>query len=296
MGRLEGKVALITGAARGQGRSHAIRMAEEGADIVALDACDQLSTVPYAMSTMQDLQETARLVEQLDRRVVLAQADVRDSAQLERAVEAGLDAFGYIDVVCANAGIFTMGNTAGGAADRCYPVHEIAEDSWDETIDVNLTGQYRTVKAVIPQMIERNRGGSIIFTSSTAGLKGQPNMGHYNASKFGVIGLMQGLANELGPYSIRVNAVCPTSVATPMTQNETVYKLFRPDLEHPTQKDADPGFMAMNILPVPQVEAVDISNAYVFLASDESRYITGVSLPVDAGYNVLFGVNPRHEQ
>lgn len=295
MGRVENKVAFVTGAARGQGRSHAVRLAEEGADIIAVDVCDQLRTVSYEMSNVEDLAETARLVEKTGRRALTVRADVRSSSQLADAVERGIAEFGGIDIVSANAGIFTMGNAAGTSPDACYPTHEIAEDSWEETIAVNLSGQWRTAKAVIPHMIERGCGGSIIFTSSTAGLRGQPNMAHYNASKFGVIGLMQGLANELGPHMIRVNAVCPTSVATPMTRNEVVYRLFRPDLKAPTFDDAAAGFRGMNILPVAQIDALDVSNAVLYLASDESRYVTGTSMSIDAGSNVLFGVNPRHE-
>ena len=273
MGRVDGKVAFITGAARGQGRSHALRLAEEGADIVAVDLCEQIATVPYAMATPEDLAETARLVEEQDRRIVTARADVRDAGQLQAAVDEGLSQFGHIDIVCANAGIFTLG-----------PAVELSEQEWQDTIDVNLTGVWHTCKAVIPAMIEAGNGGSIVITSSTAGIKGYPNTAHYTASKHGVVGLARTLANELAPQMIRVNTVHPTGVDTDMIQNESVYRLFLPDAENPTREDVKEVFAATNALPIPWVEPRDISNAVLWLASDESRYVTGVALPVDAGF------------
>jgi (+)-trans-carveol dehydrogenase len=272
MARLDGKVAFVTGAARGQGRSHALRLAEEGADIVALDLCGQIESVPYEMSSEGDLEETIRMVEDLDQRIVARKADVRDLGQVEGVVEEGLSEFGHIDVVCANAGIFTLG-----------PAHELSRQDWDDVIDTNLTGVWKTCRAVIPHMIERGGGGSIIITSSTAGIKGYANTAHYTASKHAVVGLARSLANELAPYMIRVNTVHPTSVDTPMIQNEMTYSLFRPDLEHPTREDARAAFQAMNALPIPWVEARDISNAVLWLASDEARYVTGIMVPVDAG-------------
>jgi (+)-trans-carveol dehydrogenase len=272
MARLDGKVAFVTGAARGQGRSHALRLAEEGANIVALDLCEQIESVPYEMSNEEDLNETVRQVEDLDQRIVARKADVRDLAQVEAVVEEGISEFGRIDVVCANAGIFTLG-----------PAHELSRSDWDDVIDTNLTGVWKTCRAVIPHMIERGEGGSIIITSSTAGIKGYANTAHYTASKHAVVGLARSMANELAPYMIRVNTVHPTSVDTLMIQNEMTYGLFRPDLEHPTREDASEAFQAMNALPIPWVEARDISNAVLWLASDEARYVTGIMLPVDAG-------------
>ena len=272
MARLDGKVAFVTGAARGQGRSHALRLAEEGANIVALDLCEQIESVPYEMSNEEDLNETIRQVEDLDQRIVARKADVRDLAQVERVVEEGISEFGHIDIVCANAGIFTLG-----------PAHELSRGDWNDVIDTNLTGVWKTCRAVIPHMIERGEGGSIIITSSTAGIKGYANTAHYTASKHAVVGLARSMANELAPHMIRVNTVHPTSVDTPMIQNEMTYGLFRPDLQHPTRDDAREAFQALNALPIPWVEARDISNAVLWLASDEARYVTGIMVPVDAG-------------
>ena len=272
MARVEGKVALITGAARGQGRSHAVRLAEEGADIVAVDLCGQIESVPYGMATPDDLAQTAKLVEEQDRRIVTAQADVRDAGQLRAAVEEGLSQFGHIDIVSANAGIASYG-----------PAHELDETAWRDMLDVNLTGVWQTCKAVIPSMIEAGRGGSIILTSSGAGLKGTANIAHYVSAKHGVIGLMRTLANELAPQMIRVNAVCPGVVRTDMVINESTFGLFRPDLENPGLEDAKEIFLALHMLPVEWLEARDISNAVLWPASDEARYVTGVALPVDAG-------------
>ena len=271
-GRVEGKVAFITGAARGQGRSHAIRLAEEGADIIAVDICDQIDTVPYAMAKPENLEETANMVEDLDRRIVARQADVRDFEQLRSAVEEGISEFGKIDIVCANAGIATYA-----------PVWELTEEQWQDMIDTNLTGVWKSCRAVIPHMIERGDGGSIVITSSTAGIMGLGNLAHYVSAKHGVVGLMRALAIELGPHMIRVNSVHPTGVLTDMVQNEPSYRLFRPDLENPTLEDMKPVMQGLNILPIPWVESRDISNAVLWLASDEARYVTGMQLKVDAG-------------
>jgi (+)-trans-carveol dehydrogenase len=271
-GRVEGKVAFITGAARGQGRSHAIRLAQEGADIIAVDLCGQVDSVPYAMATPADMAETVQQVEALDRRIVAAQADVRDFGALQAALDAGVAQLGRLDIVSANAGIASTGR-----------VDELTEQSWQDMIDINLSGVWRTAKAVIPHLIAGGRGGSIILTSSVAGLTGAQNIGHYVSAKHGLVGLMRTLALELAPHSIRVNSLHPTMVDTDMIQNQAFYRLFRPDLDSPTAEDARAAFATVNVLPVPWVEPVDGSNALLFLASDEARYITGVSLPVDAG-------------
>ncbi|HSJ44424.1 MAG TPA: mycofactocin-coupled SDR family oxidoreductase [Euzebyales bacterium] len=271
-GRVEGKVALITGAARGQGRSHAVRLAEEGADIIALDVCEDIETSVIPLASEDDLAETAKLVEDLDRRIMARKADVRDLAALESVVQEGVSEFGRMDIVSANAGIAGFG-----------PAHELTEQQWEEMLAVNITGVWKTCRAVMPAMIEAGNGGSIILTSSTAGLMGLANTAHYTAAKHGVVGLMRTLANELAPHMIRVNSVHPTAVATDMIHNEATYGLFRPDLEHPTLDDAKDAFMTLNMLPIPWVEARDISNAVLWLASDEARYVTGVALPVDAG-------------
>jgi SDR family mycofactocin-dependent oxidoreductase len=272
-GRVQGKVAFITGAARGQGRSHAIRLAQEGADIIAVDILEDVPGIPYAGATEADLAETVKQVEALDRRIVASKADVRNYAALQAAVDDGVAQLGRLDIVSANAGIGTSPHHAW----------EIDADTWQTMIDINLTGVWRTAKAAIPHLIEGGNGGSIILTSSAAGLKAYENIAHYVSAKHGVVGLMRTLALELAPYMIRVNSIHPTQVDTDMIQNEATYRLFRPDLEHPTREDFAPASQSVNALPIPWVESVDISNAVLFLASDEGRYITGVTLPVDAG-------------
>jgi SDR family mycofactocin-dependent oxidoreductase len=264
-GRLEGKVALVSGAARGQGRSHAVRLAQEGADIIAFDICRQLDTVPYPMAVSEDLKHTAKLVEDLDRRIVTREADVRDSAAVQALVDEGVREFGRLDVVCANAGI-------AGMAENTWTM---TEDQWEEMIAVNLTGVWKSVKAAVPAMIEAGNGGSIVITSSTAGIKGLMGTAHYVSAKHGVVGLMRTLANELAPHSIRVNTVHPTGVNTPMIVNDFMAQVL---------SGADNSVNLQNALPVEMVEPVDISNAIVWLASEEARYVTGVSLPVDAGF------------
>ena len=276
MGRVEGKVAFITGAARGQGRSHALRLAEEGADIIAVDICEQIDTVPFPMATPEDLEQTVKEVEALDRRIVAIQADVRDYTALKTAVDTGVAELGRLDIVCANAGI-AGGNTSAW---------EQTEEEWRNTIDVNLTGVWHTAKAAVPHLIAGGNGGSMILTSSAAGLKAMQNIADYVSAKHGVVGLMRTLALELAQYSIRVNSVHPTVVNTPMIQNDWTATLFRPDLEKPTIEDAHDVFRSLNVLPILWVEPQDISNAVLFLASDEARYITGVTLPVDAGFGI----------
>jgi SDR family mycofactocin-dependent oxidoreductase len=274
MGRVEGKVALVTGAARGQGRSHALRLAQEGADIVAVDVCADIATVPYRGSTTEDLKETVTQVEALDRRVVARVADTRDLPALQEAVATAVSEFGRLDIVVANAGILSMA--------RCW---EITDDEWNTIVDINMKGVWHTAKAAIPTMIEQGTGGSIILTSSIAGIGPLAGMAHYGAAKHGVTGLARTMANELAEYNIRVNSVHPTAVLTPMIDNEALYRAFRPDIESPTLEDAKVGFATLNKLPIPWVEPVDISNAVLYLASDEARYVTGVQLPVDAGWS-----------
>ncbi|MEY1673177.1 mycofactocin-coupled SDR family oxidoreductase [Gordonia sp. ABKF26] len=258
MGRLTNKVALVTGAARGQGRAHAIRLAQEGADIIAADICAPVTSAPYATGELSDLEETAKLVEQHDRRILHRQADIRDLDGLQSLV--------------ANAGIASYG-----------PAWELTEDQWQEMLDINLTGTWKTTKAAIPSMIERGQGGSIILTSSVAGLIAYANLAHYTAAKHGVTGLMRVLSVELAPHNIRVNSVHPTTVNTPMINNEAIYNLFFPGVEDMDKDKAAEGFIHMNGLRVPWVEPEDISNAVLFLASDEARYVTGTTQVVDAG-------------
>jgi SDR family mycofactocin-dependent oxidoreductase len=273
-GRVAGKVAFVTGAARGQGRSHAVRLAEEGADIIAIDVCGPISaSSQIPPSSPDDLAQTADLVKNLDRRIVTAQVDVRDYDGLKAALDNGVEQLGRLDIVAANAGIGNGGRT----------LHKTSQVDWDDMIGVNLSGVWNTVKAAVPHLLSGGNGGSIILTSSVGGLKPYPNTGHYIAAKHGVIGLMRTFAVELGQHFIRVNAVCPTNVNTPMFMNEGTMKLFRPDLENPGPDDLAVAAQFMHTLPIGWVEPVDISNAVLFLASDESRYITGLPVTVDAG-------------
>jgi (+)-trans-carveol dehydrogenase len=272
-GRVEGKVAFITGAARGQGRSHALTLAREGADIIAVDITKQIDSVPYALATPDDLAETVKQVEALGRRIVATQADMRDYDALKQALDDGVAQLGRLDIVSANAGIFSYGTLA-----------ELPEQTWQDMIDTNLTGAWHAAKAAIPHLRAAG-GGSMILTSSTMGLMAIPNLGHYVAAKHGVVGLMRTLALELAPDFIRVNSIHPASVDTDMVHNAAMYALFAPDLpeDQRTRQTLAPRFQALEVLPIPWVEPADISNAVLFLASDEARYITGITLPVDAG-------------
>jgi (+)-trans-carveol dehydrogenase len=273
-GRVEGKVAFITGAARGQGRAHAVRLAQEGADIIAVDICKKIDTVDLiAASTPEDLAETADLVKGHNRRIYTAEVDVRDYDALKAAVDAGVEQMGRLDIIVANAGIGNGGQT----------LDKTSEVDWTAMIDINLGGVWKTVKAGVPHILAGGRGGSIILTSSVGGLKAYPHTGHYVAAKHGVVGLMRTFAVELGAQNIRVNSVHPTNVNTPLFMNEGTMKLFRPDLENPGPDDMKVVGQLMHTLPIGWVEAEDIANAVLFLASDEARFITGVTLPVDGG-------------
>ena len=268
MGRVEGKVAFITGAARGQGRSHAIRLAQEGADIIAVDLCDQIATVEYPMATPDDLAETVKEVEALDRRIVATQADVRDKAALQAAFDDGVAQLGGVDIVLGNAGIAPMGSDD---EDRVAAFRDV--------VDVNLTGVWNTFVAAVPTRIEQGRGGAIVLTRYTPRLKGiggesGGGLG-YTAAKHGVVGLMRGFATNLAKHSIRVNTVHPTGVNTPMIVNEVMERFLA---------QTDMAGALTNLLPVEIIEPVDISNAILFLVSDEARYVTGVTFPVDAGF------------
>ncbi|BCJ50476.1 putative short chain dehydrogenase/reductase [Actinoplanes sp. NBRC 14428] len=254
------------------GRSHAVRLAEEGADIVAVDVCADLETAPYPGAVSEDLATTTKLVEQLGRRIIARRADTRDLKQLQSVVDEAVAEFGHIDVVCANAGVSSFGFS-----------WELTEDAWQEVIDVNLTGSWKTVRAVIPHMIERNQGGSLIFISSVQGLIGVPTMSHYTASKHGMVGLMRALAVELAPYNIRVNSVNPGNVGTPMVDNAIMRKMYLPELSDPTSEDADNVMRRLNALPTGWIDPREISEAVLYLASEQARSVTGITLPVDAG-------------
>jgi len=267
MGRVDGKVAFITGAARGQGRSHAVRLAQEGADIIAVDICGPIPHLQYPHATPEELAQTVKEVEALDRRIVAAEADVRDRAALGRILDDGVAQLGRLDVVVANAGICVFG-----------PWDEMTPEIWQTTIDINLTGVWNTVQLAAPHLIAGGRGGSIVLTSSTAGLKGQPFLTPYVAAKHGVVGLMRAFAHELAEHEIRVNSVHPTGVETRMGAGEGAQRLSALLEEHPRLAG-----MYTNALPVDITQPVDVSNAVLFLASDEARYVTALTMTVDAG-------------
>jgi SDR family mycofactocin-dependent oxidoreductase len=265
--RLEGKVAFITGIGRGQGRSHAVRLASEGADIIGVDICADFASVAYPMSSKADLEETVRLVEAQDRRIVARVADVRDLPALRAVVAEGVAQLGRLDYVVANAGI------SPGLFRMTTPEED--KEAWDDVIGVNLTGVWNATQAGVPHLVEGGRGGSIVLTGSTAGLRGMGG-GGYGVAKHGVVGIMRGLANDLAPHSIRVNVVHPTAVNTLMATNEVMQAFLETQVEK--------GIHLRNALPVDMVEPADISAAVAFLLSDEARYITGTNLPVDAGF------------
>jgi len=275
MGKLDGKVAVITGGARGQGASHARTLASQGATIVIGDACRSFSHVPYRGSGPDDLAKTVEAVEELDQRCVGLEVDVSTANGAAALVDAAINEFGKIDILVVNHGIF-----AGGV-----PTWELDEAEWDEQINVNLKGVWLTCKQAVPHMIEAG-SGSVICTASMAGLKGFTGFTHYVAAKHGVIGVVRALANEVAQFGIRVNAICPTAVNTDMMNNQWAYSLFAGGDPAATREQMLQGTAGMNALPVPLVEPEDISNMVLFLASDESRYITGLVHPVDAGaYN-----------
>lgn len=278
MGRVQGKVAVITGAARGQGRSHALRLAEEGADIIAIDVCADIETIPYKGATPEDLQETVDLIEKVGRRVSSHQVDVRDGDALAAAISDGVTEFGRLDIVSANAGVMGYG-----------PADNTSDEVWDVSYEINLKGVYHTIKAAVPHIIAGGEGGSVVITSSSAALLGFGNLSHYAAAKAGLIGMARTMANEFAQHSIRFNTICPTAVRTDMITNDATYKVFRSDLENPTMEDCMDGFNGMNLLPVAFIDPIDVSNAVLFLASDEARYINGIVMPVDAGQCIKLG-------
>jgi len=270
MGRLDGKVAMISGAARGQGRSHAVTFAREGAQIVAVDICAPLPRLAYAPATPDDLAETVRLVEDLDQRCMAAQADARDSAAMLSVVDSAIQEFGRIDILHVNHGV-------------CHSAmwHDTDDEIWDTAISTILTGTWRVTRAVIPQMVEQG-SGSIIFTSSSATVRTYYGLTHYTAAKMGVVGLMRTLSAELAQHSIRVNAIAPGAVASEMTLNQPMIDLFA-GRTGATLEEAEPTYASFNLLPVALLQPDEISKAALFLASDESRYVTGINLSVDAG-------------
>ena len=274
MGRLDGKVAMITGAARGMGRAHAVVLAGEGADVAICDINEQPSTIEYRVATSADLEDTASEVRALGRRAIAMTADVRSEPQLKALVSEALDQFGRIDILVANAGV------TGYA-----PAHELTEEAWDQTLDINLKGAWLSAKVVIPSMIEAGNGGSLVFISSGLGLKGMPEAGHYAAAKHGVVGLMRSLALELAPHFIRCNTVHPAGTRTPMAHNPMHFKRFSGGKEDATLDDVIDRYRSISAIPIDWTEPEDIANAVLWLSSDEARYVTGVSLPVDGGWS-----------
>ena len=273
-GSLEGRVAFITGVARGQGRAHAVRLAREGVDIIGVDICENYPHMNYPNATPEDLEETVALVEKEGRRIVARKADVRDYHQLKAAFDEGYAELGRLDIIIANAGIIRLGDEEDFLAE------------WREVIDTNLTGAFHTVRAALPALKEGGRGGSIVITSSTAGLKGTSSAlasyQAYSAAKRGLVGYMQTLANDLAPEWIRVNTIHPTGVVSGMTQNEPMNRLMAQ-----AAAGGDNDISAMqNALPIPILQPEDIANAVAWLVSDEAKYITGIQLPLDAGFSV----------
>jgi (+)-trans-carveol dehydrogenase len=273
MGRFDGKVALISGVARGQGRSHALRLASEGAAIIGFDGLCTYDTVPYKQATQDDLDETVKQVENAGGRILSGRADVRKRDEIDSIVAKGIAEFGGIDIVVANAGI--------GINSR--PFWEVSQQEWDDVIDVCLMGVWHTVSAAAPAMIAAGKGGSIVVTASAAAIKAAPQLSPYIAAKTGVIGMMRSMANDLAPHKIRINCIAPTAVPTDFVLNDRLYQIFCPDKENPTVEDAAAILRGHHPLGEPWIQPSDASAAVAFLASDEARYISGILLPIDLG-------------
>ncbi|MFD6059889.1 mycofactocin-coupled SDR family oxidoreductase [Rhodococcus wratislaviensis] len=271
-GDLTGQVAFITGAARGQGRNHAVRLAEHGVDIIAVDICSDIESVPYTLATPADLKETVRLVEATGRQAYSTQVDVRDLASMEVAVREGVARFGRLDMVIANAGISSPA-----------PTLEMSPQAWSTMIDVNLTGVWNTARAAVPAILESGRGGSVVMISSLASIVANANTAHYAAAKAGVVALMRVMASELASKKVRVNTIHPTTVATDMVLNDATYRLFRPDLEAPTREDFAVAARTLNKMRITALDVDDITATVLHLVGESGRYITGQTLVVDAG-------------
>jgi len=271
--RMTGKVALVTGAARGQGRSHALALAAEGAELIITDLCGSVPTVDYPLASRAELEDVCNEIKELGRGVYAAFVDVRNADAMCEAVADGVREFGQLDAVIANAGIL-------GAP---TPSWEMTPEQWHTMLDINLSGVWSTFRAAIPHMIKAGNGGSLVGISSIAGLRGIPNVSHYVAAKHGVVGLIGSLANELARYGIRANTVHPTNVRTPMIDNPVAAKIFRPDLDAPSLDDGVDVLKRINLLDMPWIDAADVTDAVLWLVSDESKRVTGAAIPVDAG-------------
>jgi SDR family mycofactocin-dependent oxidoreductase len=283
MGMLDGKVALITGGSRGQGRAHAVTCAREGADVVIIDTLEQIGTVAYPMAKQEDFDETVKQVEALDRRIIAVNGDVRRQADLDGAVEKGIAEFGRIDILIANAGIFSLG-----------PAHELTDEQWDDMIAVNLTGVWKSAKAVLPHMMEQG-GGSIVITSSINGLEPGANYAHYCSSKFGVVGLMKTLALEYAQYGIRVNSIHPGAILTPMTSWQGAWDMMsgKPAGEGTEEDMLEAGYAFHALKGNGFLSPQRIADTALYLNSDLASSVTGVTIPVDAGHLLLPGYNPN---
>lgn len=275
MGRVEGQVAVVTGAARGLGRAFALRLAGEGADIIALDVAASIASVSYELGSHDDLDETARQIEALGRRVIVGRADVRDREALKTILAEAVATLGRLDIVCANAGIFT-----GGA------LEDVSESDWETTLSINVSGVFNTIQAAVPHIKHGGDGGSIIITSSAAADRALPNVSTYAVTKAAVTGLMHNLAVELAPHGIRVNTVAPAVANTNMALSEASVGTFLPHLTNPTEAELREGFSAMNVRPdTPWVEPLDVANSVLFLASEEARFISGLQLKIDNAFS-----------
>jgi SDR family mycofactocin-dependent oxidoreductase len=270
MGELSGRVALVTGAGRGQGRAHAVALADAGADVVAVDICRDVASIHYPMSTENDLAETVQLVEKSGRRAIGITADVRDSAAMEAAAARAIAELGGLDIAIANAGICGFN-----------PMTELRRDQWDDMLAINLTGVFNTFRAVVPHMVERG-AGRLVATSSGAGKSGLPNLAHYSATKWGVIGFVKSVALELAQTGITANVVCPATVDTPMVHNAPLYSIFAPDVAEPDRETVRPMYAAMNPMRVPWIDPEDVTHAVMFLVSDKARYISGETIEISA--------------
>ena len=275
-GQFAGRVAVITGGARGQGRSHAVELARQGADIALVDRCADLDTVTYPLATPEDLAETAHLVEAEDRRCVVATADVRDLAAMLAFVDGVVVDLGSVDILVANAGVSTLGS-----------IFDLDAAGWSETVDTNLTGVFNAMRAVAPHM-RRNRWGRIVGISSMMGRSANPLIPAYCASKWGVIGLTKSVAHEMAHFGVTANVIAPGNISTDMVHNDMLYRLMRPDVEEPTREDVAPVMASLHVQPVPWLEPDEVTAAVVFLCSEGARHITGSVIDVDAGASARF--------
>lgn len=276
MGDFDGQVAFVTGGARGQGRNHAIALAQRGADIVVCDRCADFATLTYPMATPDDLAETVKLVEETGRGCLAVQGDVRDAGAVDQVVAGAMERFGRVDILLANAGV------AAG-----LPVQDTTPQVWEDVVGTNLTGVFNAIHAVAPVMIAQ-RSGRIVATSSMMGRSTTTNVVAYSTSKWGVIGMVKASAHDLAPYGVTVNAVAPGNVATDMILNESMYRIVRPDLEHPTAEDAAAAMQLLHVQPIPWMDVQEVTDVILFLLGPAARHITGAVIDISAGASARF--------